>query len=312
MIEYFHTDTAHRSLTKLEKEEPGCWIALFEPSVEEMTSIAERFGLDFDDVRAPLDPEEVSRIESDEDHTMFIIDTPIRDHTLESKNYKTIPFAIFETEQHVISVCAVYKVPLIARLKTRRNLAATSNIKAFTCEILMASSSAYFGALRMLNRRRIELAAVSDTPTRKELEELYTLDSSLVYLKTSLAGNDTIFERHQRRTVFSYDEEDRENFSDVVVENRQALETTKIYSEILDSTIDHFGLMMNHDLNKTMQLVATITLVFCIPTVVGGFFGMNVGAIPLADSTFGFPLIIGITAICMAIMLLVLKRLRWF
>ena len=101
-------------------------------------------------------------------------------------------------------------------------------------------------------------------------------------------------------------------FDDVALENRQALETTRIYSDILDSAIDHFGLMMDYDLNRTMQLVATLTLVLCVPTVIGGLFGMNLGGIPLADAPYGFALVTGITALVLVALLVLLKRLRWF
>lgn len=313
MIEYFRTDDTGRYMIKLEQEEPGCWIALFEPTTDELNATAERFSLDEDDIRAPLDPDEVSRVERNDDYTMFIVDTPVHDKSLAERGFKTIPIGVFETEHHVISVCGMYRIPLVAILKTKqRDLHPTADIKGFTSDLLLASSSAYFSLLQTLNRRRMELSAVTNNPSRKDLEELYSLDASFVYLKTSLATNDTVFERYRRYALVSCSEEVREMFDDVMIENRQALETTKIYSDILDSTIDHFGLVMDYDLNRTMQLVATITLVLCIPTLVGGFFGMNVPGIPFDDVPFGFGIVTGITAIVLAVLLVVLKRLRWF
>ena len=70
--------------------------------------------------------------------------------------------------------------------------------------------------------------------------------------------------------------------------------------------------MMDYDLNHTMQLVATITLVLCVPTVIGGVFGMNLEGIPLADSPYGFAIVTGVTAGVLVIMLAILKRLKWF
>ena len=102
-----------------------------------------------------------------------------------------------------------------------------------------------------------------------------------------------------------------ELFDDVIVEHQQALETTKIYSGILDSAIDHFGLIMDYDLNHTMQLVATLTLVLCIPTIIGGLFGMNLEGIPLSDSPYGFAIVTGLAAVILAVLLLVLKKLKW-
>ena len=75
--QYFCTDEQTRSLVKLDEEKPGCWIALFEPTPEELSQITQRFGIEEDDVCAPLDLEEVSRIERNDVYTMFIVDTPV-------------------------------------------------------------------------------------------------------------------------------------------------------------------------------------------------------------------------------------------
>lgn len=310
MIEYFATNEQHM-LQKLDKEAPGCWVAVFEPTAEELAWLTERFGIVEDDARAALDLDEVSRIERNDDYTMFILDTPVRDRTSNERSYKTIPFALFELPDNVVTVCTVYKIPLIEQLKSHKDLAQTSEVQAFADNILMASSAAYFMALRNINRRRIDLMAAVKHPSRKELEDLYNLDSSLVYFQTSLATNDAIFEKHLRRFKYS-EREEIDRFDDVVIENRQALETTRIYSEILDSTIEHFSLLMNHDLNRTMQVVATVSLVLCIPTAVAGFFGMNLLGIPLSEFPWGFGIVTACTMLFSLVLLFVLKKLRWF
>ncbi|MEG1906259.1 MAG: magnesium transporter CorA family protein [Gordonibacter sp.] len=310
MIEYFCTD-GQQALRKLDAEASGCWIAVFEPTSEELTWLRERFGFEEEDACAALDLEEVSRIEYNHGYTLSILDTPVRDRSSNERSYKTIPIALFETQSNVVTVCSVYKIPLIDQLKSSKNLPPTAEVGAFASEVLIASSAAYFMALRVINRRRAELMNMVKRPSRKELEDLYVLDSSLVYLKTSLVTNDAIFDKHLRRFAFATDEA-RERFDDVTIENRQALETTRIYSEILDSTIEHFSLLMEHDLNRTMQVVATVTLVLCVPTAVAGFFGMNVLGIPLAEIPWGFGIVTCCTVLASVVLLLVLKKLRWF
>ncbi len=51
-----------------------------------------------------------------------------------------------------------------------------------------------------------------------------------------------------------------------------------------------------------MQLVATLTLVLCVPTVIGGVFGMNEGS-TLSDSPYGFAIVTGITVILLVAIL---------
>ena len=206
----------------------------------------------------------------------------------------------------------MYRIPIIALLKRQRNLHDTAEVRKFTSDMLLASSSAYFTSLQVLNRRRMRLEQDMEHPTRKDLEELFDLDESFVYLTTSLATNDMMLERYRRYVLLSADEEVRELFDDVIIENRQALETTRIYSQILDSTIQHFSMTIDQDLNRTMQLVATITLVLCVPTIVGGFFGMNLEGIPLADSPYGFAIVTGVTAVLLVALLALLKKLKWF
>ena len=313
MIEYFIMDERANSLIRVPEEQPGCWIALFEPTEEELAETSKRFHIDEDDIIAPLDPEEISRIERNEDYVMFIVDTPLHDKSTGEKRYKTIPIGIFQTREHVISVSSVYRLPLIRILKTHfDDLHNTSDTQEFVSDILIASSQAYFNSLQALDKRRRSLTSTIEKPTRKELEELYALNDSYVYIQTSLATNNTVFERYRRYVAASGDVDLIELFDDVIVEHQQALETTKIYSGILDSAIDHVGLIMDYDLNHTMQLVATLTLVLCIPTIIGGLFGMNLEGIPLSDSPFGFSIVTGMAAIILAILLLILKKLKWF
>lgn len=313
MIEYFILEEQNRSLIRVPSEQPGCWIALFEPTADELDEIAKRFNIDEDDIAAPLDPEEISRIERNEDYVMFIVDTPLHDKSTGEKRYKTIPIGIFQTKQHVISVCSVYHVPLIRFLKSHfEDIHPTSETQRFVSDILIASSKAYFTTLQALDKRRRSLTSAIDKPTRKELEELYALNDSYVYIQTSLATNNTVFERYRRYVAASGDMDLIELFDDVIVEHQQALETTKIYSGILDSAIDHFGLIMDYDLNHTMQLVATLTLVLCIPTIIGGLFGMNLEGIPLSDSPYGFAIVTGMAAVILSVLLLILKKLKWF
>ncbi|MFR7747076.1 MAG: magnesium transporter CorA family protein [Eggerthellaceae bacterium] len=314
MIEYFVMDANTQSLIRVPEELPGCWIALFNPTDEELESTAKRFHIDPDDLSAPLDPEEISRIEiEDDNYVMFIVDTPVHDKLSGEKRYKTIPIGIFQTRQHVISVCSVYKVPLIRILKSRPDeLHDTSSTKEFVSDLLIASSQAYFASLQALDKRRRTLTSTIERPSRRDLEELYALNDSLVYIQTSLATNNTVFERYRRHVQASGNAALIDLFDDVIVEHQQALETTKIYSAILDSAIDHFGLILDYDLNHTMQLVATLTLVLCVPTVIGGMFGMNLAGIPLAENPYGFSIVTGITVIVLAVLLIILKRLKWF
>ena len=64
--------TADGALEQLEEPADGCWIALTDPTATEIFEIAQKFGIEVDDLRAPLDEEERSRIEAEDNYTLIL------------------------------------------------------------------------------------------------------------------------------------------------------------------------------------------------------------------------------------------------
>ena len=58
MIRIFKTEDG--AIHQIDEAEAGCWIALTNPTATEILEIAERYEIDPDHVRAPLDEEAVS------------------------------------------------------------------------------------------------------------------------------------------------------------------------------------------------------------------------------------------------------------
>ena len=51
----------------------NCWVALTDPTNAEITQIAQQFHIDISDVRASLDEEERSRIETEDNYTLIVL-----------------------------------------------------------------------------------------------------------------------------------------------------------------------------------------------------------------------------------------------
>jgi magnesium transporter len=55
----------------------------------------------------------------------------------------------------------------------------------------------------------------------------------------------------------------------------QARETTNIYSDILESTMDTYSSIINNNMNTTMRTLTSISIVMMLPTLISSLFGMN-------------------------------------
>ena len=98
--------------------------------------------------------------------------------------------------------------------------------------------------------------------------ELLELEKSLVYFTTSLRSNETVLEKLLRTEKIKKYPEDEDLLEDVIVENKQAIEMAKIYSDILSGTMDAFASVISNNLNVVMKFLSTVTIVLSIPTMI--------------------------------------------
>jgi magnesium transporter len=102
---------------------------------------------------------------------------------------------------------------------------------------------------------------------------LSRLQDSLTYFQTSIRGNETLLSKLKFK--LQIDELDADLIEDVNIEMTQARETTMIYSNILESTMDTYQSIINNNMNTVMRTLTTVTILMMIPTLVTSMFGMN-------------------------------------
>ena len=62
--------TIEGAIHEIQEPQEDCWIAMTNPTATEIFEMSERFGIEVDDLRAPLDEEERSRIEVEDTYTL--------------------------------------------------------------------------------------------------------------------------------------------------------------------------------------------------------------------------------------------------
>ena len=86
--------TINGQVEQIEKPENGSWLCLSEPTDVELATVSQQTGVDLADLRAPLDDEERSRIDVEDDYTMIIVDIPTVEERGGRDWYETIPLSI--------------------------------------------------------------------------------------------------------------------------------------------------------------------------------------------------------------------------
>ena len=296
MIRIFKTEDG--AMHEKEEMQPGCWIALTNPTASEIIDIADTYQIDPDHLRAPLDEEERSRIEVEDEYTLILVDIP----SIEERNGKdwfvTIPLAIITTKDVLITVCLEETPVLTSFMDGRVRDFHTFMKTRFILQILYKNATQFLQYLRIIDKKsEVIERKLHQSQKTEELIELLELEKSLVYFTTSLRSNEVVLEKLLRIEKIKKYPEDTDLLEDVIVENKQAIEMANIYSGILSGTMDAFASVISNNLNIVMKFLATVTIVLSIPTMIASFYGMNVNShgMPFADSPYGFAIVLGLT-----------------
>lgn len=299
MIRIFKTENG--LIHQKDELSPGSWIALTNPTATEILEIANTYGIDPDDLRAPLDEEERSRIETEDNYTLILVDIPSIEERNDKDWYVTIPMGIITTEEVIIITVCLEETPVLGAFMDGRVRDFHTYMKTrFILQVLYKNASLFLQYLRIIDKKSgvIEEKLHQSTKNR-ELIELLELEKSLVYFTTSLRSNEVVLEKLMRNEKIKKYPEDTDLLEDVIIENKQAIEMANIYSGILSGTMDAFASVISNNLNIVMKFLATITIVMSIPTMVASFYGMNVNSrgMPFADSPYGFVIVMGFTLV---------------
>lgn len=313
MINYYLTE--NKTLRKITEPKNNSWISIVAPTLQELTSVSERYSLEIDVLRAALDNDERSRIDVGENYNMVLVNIPTIEEKSNMELYSTVPLSIIIVQDTIITVCNEESPVLDPFIHGKVRDFNTQMKSRFILQILYQIDTLYLQYLRNIDKRTDAVENILQKSTHnRELIELLKLEKSLVYFTTALRSNEAVLEKLMRIELITKYPEDAELLDDVIVENKQAIEMTNIYSGILSGMMDAFASVISNNLNIVMKMLAIVTIVMSIPNIVFSAYGMNVQTVgmPFAGSPYGFFIIIALTTVLSVIATLVFSKLKLF
>ncbi|MFR6022271.1 MAG: magnesium transporter CorA family protein [Clostridia bacterium] len=311
MLKIYNTDIETNKLEEIKEFKKGSWINLVNPSEQEIKKVCESTNIQEDFIRDALDFEEKARIdkEEDDDTTLFVVDVPIVEKNEENDVYTTMPLGMIVVRDDFFITVSLRKNKVIEDFEKRKIKDFQTYKKSkLIFQILYLNSSYYLSYLKLINKEtEIAEYILKNSMKNKELLKLLSLEKSLVYFTTSLKSNELVMERTLRGKIIKLYEDDEDILEDAITENKQAIEMAKIYSDILNGTMEAYASIISNNLNGVMKFLTSITIVLAIPTMISSFWGMNVN-LPFQDSKLGFIIMIAISAILTLVVTWWLKK----
>ena len=275
MVKYFLTDESSASLRHSEKFEPLCWVDMISPTDGEVERVCAETGVPEDMIKAALDEEEMARTENDEGCAMFVVDCPVIEESDAGDSYSTLPLAIIYNKNCVMTVCLKGN-PVLKDFITGRTKIKTDNPLQFILNFMLGNTKRFLYCLKQIDRRSQRVQAELGAKFKNDdILQLLELENSLVYFSTSLNSNAKVHEKLAKAEAVAMHEDFEDLYDDLVIECNQAIEMCKIYKDTLSVSMDAYGSVISNNANDSMRKLTIITILLAIPTMIAGFWGMN-------------------------------------
>ena len=292
------------------------WFNLTNPTSAEITKVSSLLAVDSDILRNSLDADERSRVELDEGIFSTIVNLPLLD---EDGNFDTLPCGLVFSGENFLTICSKDNRILSSFNKNTAKSFDTRERTKFMLSILYKITQFYLRYLAIINRKTEHIEdSLKQTTHNEELFQLMEIQKSLVYFTTALRDNQLVLEKILRMTkspasskYLAFTEDDIDLLEDVIVENKQAIEMVDMHRSILEGMMDGFASIINNNLNQIMKFLAALTIVLSIPTMLGTFWGMNVG-VPFLNEAVGFGVVIALSLLATLVVILYFRKKGMF
>lgn len=298
-------------LRTIDTWEPDCWVQVTCPSQEDTDFLVQKLGVPDYYVSDIADTDERARYDVDDGWVLIILRIPYVKEVRSRTPFTTIPMGIIMRGNVCVTICNFETNMMIdfVSYQQKRGLGFVDGVD-MTFRIFLSSAVWYLKRLKqisaLIDKSKQNLDRNVDN---EDLIGLSRLQDSLTYFITSIRGNENLLSKLKFK--LPVDELDADLIEDVSIEMTQARETTAIYSNILDSTLDTYANVINNNMSKVMKILTSISIIMMCPNMISGLFGMNL-LNGMETWAWGFPVALLISILVTVIFWWYFKRKSWF
>ena len=300
----------NRGLRTQDEWSPNCWIQVTCPTPEDEEYLTQTLKVPdyfLDDIR---DKDERARYDYDEGWMLIILRIPYQKEEQSRTPHTTIPMGLILNKDICLTVCHFETNMMLdfVSYQQKRNLGFTDSVD-FVFRLFRSSAVWYLKRLKQISTIIDAAKRDLDRPINNaDLINLSRLQDSLTYFATSIRGNEMLLSKLKFK--LPVDELDADMIEDVNIEMSQARETTNIYTNILESTIDTYAAIINNNMSQTMKTMTSVSIILMFPTLIASIFGMNL-LNGMEHWVWGFPLTIGASIFITLLFFWYFRRINW-
>lgn len=288
------------------------WININTDDKNALEQLYEEYGIDEEIVAYSLDKNERAHLDYDQatNTFVFIFNVPNKDKI--DDHYETVPMTFIVKGAQLITVTNNTNHYVFLQMKNylENNAATEMTIFTFLFVSLFMIVDLYFPHIKEMNHdRKLINNKLKDRTTKQNLLLLSELETGIVYFVSASKQNVVLLEQVKTHYVYRIlSDSEKEQLEDALIEARQLVEMTQLNSQILNQLSGTYNNILNNNLNDTMRILTVLSILLTTPTIITGFFGMNM-PVPLEHNAFGWFITIIISIVLWLLLSLILRKL---
>lgn len=271
----------------------GCtWINLDLDKLKKLEDLSEIYGLDKETIEYALDRNERAHMDYHRENGTVTFIYNVLNLKKDKEYYEAFPMTFIVEHRRLITISNTKNAYVIEQMIRYLENHDTLSIYKFLFASLEIISNAYYPVIEQMDKSKDEVnGLLRQRTTKKNLFALSDLETGMVYLTAAAKQNRMLLEHIQGHALYrSFNEIEREQFDDAMIEAHQLVSMTDLISQVLQQLSASYNNILNNNLNDNLTTLTIISVLLAVLAVVTGFFGMNV-PLPLTDEPHAWPYI---------------------
>ncbi|EHW9790896.1 magnesium transporter CorA family protein [Listeria innocua] len=286
------------------------WININTDKADNLEDIYATYDIDEEVIAYSLDRNERAHFEYDQKSDTFLVVFNVPDQRKIDNHYETIPMVYIIKGKQLLTITNKNNQYIVKKMNKYLKENEDVTILQFLFSSLYLVMDSFFPYVEEMDiDRKIINDKLKIKTTKKNLLSLSDLETGIVYFLSASKQNAALLEQMKTHVIFrTLNEVEKEQFEDALIEARQLVEMTELSSQILQQLSGTYNNILNNNLNDTMKILTALSILLTVPTIITGFFGMNM-PLPLEHNAFGWIVAIFISVLLWFGLSFILRKL---
>jgi magnesium transporter len=302
----YYRNIRSQVLEEIDNPRRGCWIRVVDPSKDELKKLEQKFNLDADLLADGVDLYEAPRIEHEKGNLYIYArySRPKGEHT------STHPILIVILPDMLLTISRIEAEPINILLDSG-NLVTTQKVK-MVLQILEEMNKGYRRHLNYVTknilstRTRLQHASIKN----EDILNFIDIEEDLNEFLAALQPYGLLLNSLLNGKYIQLHDEDEDLIEDLQLSASELVELTKSRLKTIQNIREAYNTIATNNLNTVFKRLTSIAIFLAIPTIVGGFYGMNI-TLPLANHPNAFAIVSGITTFIMLGFIAYFYKNKW-